>query len=194
MGGFSRSMTRLVRLVPSSGKLSECVSYSEPLDAEEYSYVLIPFLNLLWWQPEYCHQQVQSEPIDPLLIPRHLYDNPSFSHLLHRLEGKLWEIYPDSFLLSVGPEQIEYCNYHDSIMDVTLPRFVELVHQILSFDSLDWIEVDRSLAESVHTFLRQIQTQRPRMSQGDAAYELWQLRRKELDVYSSLFISPNSLF
>ena len=141
--------------------------------------VLIPFLALLWMPPEYCRQQVQSEPVPHLLIPRRLYDNQRVNRLLEKLAVKLSEIYPDSFLLSTHPLRLKYRNQPYHWWQISLPHFVNLVQRILCIDSGDLIEAGMSLTVSSHAIWRQTQEPKLNMSSGIAAYEYHELTKKE---------------
>lgn len=119
------------------------------------NYLLIPWLNLLWLSPELARSRDQLRWVARPVVPRDMYDNPLVFDLLQKLKAKLREIYPDSFLLRLYPEQIEYREAYP--LPVTLEHLISLIQQILSFDSLDLIGGEMNLAVLVHTASQQVQ-------------------------------------
>jgi hypothetical protein len=185
-------LKRLVGLVHFGGGLSKRGEYYVPSEDQDDSFALVPFLALLWWPREYCHQKVQSELAPHLLMPRRLYDSPQVNRLLERLAEKLSEIYPDSFLLSVNPKLHRYHNHAYRWWQVSLPHFVNLALRILSLDLEDLIEADSCLTVSAQKAWKRIQRPTQSMNTGNAAYEYDALRRMEWEMGESFFVLANA--
>lgn len=148
-----------------------------PVQGCSENSVLIPWLNLLWLSSELARSQDQLRWVAQPWMPRQIYDNLIESHLLQKLEAKLMEIYPDSFLFRLNPEQIEYRNIHP--VPVSQEHLVNLACRILAFGSRDYLEGETSLAESTHEVWLQILGQIPRTTNRGAVGGYEQLRQVE---------------
>jgi hypothetical protein len=183
-------VSRLVSLSLFSDEASEYGLYPDPNYHPEDSYVLIPFLALLWSGPTHFRSLDQSTKVPVRWIPQRIYDNPQVNRLLQKLAEKLLEIYPDSPLLR---SELKLLPWADNSLPkhlplpVSLPHFVGLVQRILSFDSSDLIVEDTSLAVAAHKLWQQTLRPTLNMSSGAAAYEYDKLRKIELEDGDSFF-------
>lgn len=124
-------------------------------DYRESSRVAM-WLNLIWLDKSLARSQDQQARVCLPLLRQDVYDKlESDLGLLGRVKAKLQQLYPDSFLFRLTPEQIEVVDY--APLPISPSHFEEMCRQILSVRSLDEIAEGTSLAVTAHKIWLQTQ-------------------------------------